>query len=61
MMFDQKDVKIAKMNALTQAREILCLQKGDKVEVSEIVELAEKFVAWILNPDLKYVRVKETK
>jgi len=57
MMFDSKDLRIAKMNALTTATNInINNLKGGQVSLADIVEDAEKLVAWILNPALKYVK-----
>jgi len=57
MMFDGKDLRIAKMNALTTATNInINNLKGGQVSLADIVEDAEKLVSWILNPALKYVK-----
>ena len=56
-MFDGKDLRIAKMNALTTATNInINNLKGGQVSLADIVEDAEKLVSWILNPALKYVK-----
>ncbi len=64
-MFDGKDVRIAKMNALTTAVKVhIHNNGGEELVLKSIVEDAEKLVAWILNPSLKYVKdktVMETK
>lgn len=63
-MIDARDIKIAKMNALAHIVNLaLHNNKTDKVELKDIVDEAEKLLAWILNPNLKYVKpgVKETK
>jgi hypothetical protein len=63
-MFDLKDLRIAKMNALTTTTNIhIANMQGGVLSLKDIVEDAEKLVAWILNPELKYVtqKTKETK
>lgn len=64
-MFDLKDTRIAKMNALTTTVNIhIANSKGNPLVLKDIVDDAEKLVSWILNPELKYVTdktVKETK
>ncbi len=63
-MFDLKDMRIAKMNALTTTANIhIANLQGGQISLKDIVEDAEKLVAWILNPELKYVKSKvvETK
>lgn len=62
-MFDAKSTQISKMSALDKAITLLTHNTTGPLDPKDVVELAEKFVAWILNPELKYVRagVKETK
>ena len=63
-MFDLKDLRIAKMNALTTTTNIhIANLQGGTLSLQDIVADAEKLVAWILNPELKYVKNKtiETK
>lgn len=63
-MIDARDIKIAKMNALAHVVNLaLHNNKANKVELKDIVDEAEKLLAWILNPNLKYIKpgVKEIK
>ena len=64
-MIDSRSVQISKMSALDKAVNLLTHSHppGMPLDPKDVVELAEKFVAWILNPELKYVRsgTKETK
>lgn len=56
-MFEIKDMRIAKMNALTTTTNIhIANLKGGVLSLADIVDDAEKLVAWILNPHLRYVR-----
>lgn len=64
-MIDTKSLNIAKMSALDKAINILkhANPGGEQLDPRDVVELAEKLTAWILNPELKYVRsgTKEVK
>lgn len=62
-MFDPKSLQIAKMSALDKSINLLTHNDKANVDPKDVIELAEKFVAWIFNPQLKYVKegVKETK
>lgn len=59
-IFDNRDVRIAKMNALTTATNMhIANMKGGTISLKDVVEDAEKLVSWILNPNLKYVKMNQ--
>jgi len=58
---DLKDMRIEKMNALTHAVKLIEMSRaasGDmsKIELSKVVDIADRLTAWILSPESKYLQ-----